>query len=85
MLPLRDDHQAFSRNCPIFQRETEIVQVQANERIPRLHAIQNLPRLNPKPEIIFSNAVKNTFIGTASKHQLDQKKEVILSLVRTQT
>ena len=30
-----DDHQAFSRNRPIFKKETEIVQIQTKEHIPR--------------------------------------------------
>ena len=62
-----DDHQAFSRNCPIYIRETEIVQIQTKERIPRLQAIRKLLRINPHPELIFSNAVKNTSNRTTSK------------------
>ena len=62
-----DDHQAFSRNCPIFKRETENGQVQTNERIPREQAIRKLFRINPHPEILFSNAENNTSKQTTSK------------------
>ena len=62
-----EDHQAISRNCPIFKRETEIVQIQRKERIRRLQAIRELLKLNPNPELIFSNAVKNTSNRNTSK------------------
>ena len=61
------DHQAFSMNCPIFKRETEIVQFQTEERIPRQQVIRKLLRINLHPELIFSNAVKNTSNRTTSK------------------
>ena len=54
------DHQAFSKNCPKFKIETEIIQTQTNERMPRLQATQKLLKLNRNPESSFSNAVKNT-------------------------
>ena len=51
----------------IFKRETEIVQIQTIERIPREQAILKLLRINPHPELIFSNAVKNTSSQITSK------------------
>ena len=70
-----EDHQAFLRNCPIFKRETEIVQIQTKERIHRLHAIRKLLRLSPNPELIFSNAVKNTPNRTTSKSPSKSEQE----------
>ena len=62
-----EDHLAFERNCPIIKRETEIVQTQTKERIPRLQATQKLLRLNQNSDLILSNAVKNTSNRTTSK------------------
>ena len=64
---LGDDHQALSRNCPIFKKETEIVQIQTKEPIPRLQAIWKVLRINPHLELIFSNAVKNNSNRSTSK------------------
>ena len=69
------DHQAFSNNCPIFERETELIQIQTKERIPRLQAIRKLLRLNPNPGVIFSNAVKNTPNPTRSKSPIRSEQE----------
>ena len=70
-----DDHQTFSRNWPIFKRDTEIVQTQTKERIPRLQAIRKFLRVNPHPELIFSNAVRNTSNRTTSKSGLKKNQE----------
>ena len=70
-----DDHQAFSRNCPIFKRETEINQIQTKERIPRLPARRKLLRVNPHPKLIFSNAVKNTSNRTTAKSLSTSEQE----------
>ena len=78
----RDDHQAFSRNYQLFKRETEIVQIQTKERIPRQQVIRKLLRINPHPEIIFSNAVKNTSIQNQSP-RLEQINKVNPSLANT--
>ena len=77
------DHQTFSRNCPIFKIETEIVQTQTKERIPRLHSIHKLLRLTPNPELFFSNAVKNPSNRTTSKSPSRWNKKVNRNLVRT--
>ena len=69
------DHKAFSRNCAIFKRETEIVQIQTKERAPRLQALRKLLRLNPNPDLIFSNAIKNTSNPTASKYPTRSQQE----------
>ena len=62
-----EDHQTFSRNCPVFKKEMEIVRIQTKERIPSQQAIRKLLRLNPHPELIYSHAVKNTSNRTTSK------------------
>ena len=71
-----DDHETFSRNCQIFKRETEIVQTQTKERIPRLQAIQKLFKINPHPELIFSKAVKNTSNQTTSKSSSGSEQDI---------
>ena len=43
------DHQAFSRSCPLFKRETDIFQLQTKERTPRLQTIRKLLRLTKSP------------------------------------
>ena len=53
-------HQSFLRNCLIIKKETEIIQIQIKECLPRLQAIRKLLGLNPNPELIFSGAVKKT-------------------------
>ena len=69
------DHQVLSRNNPIFKRETEILLIQAEECKPRLQAIQKLLRLNQNPELIFLNAVKNTYNPTTSASPTRSKQE----------
>ena len=79
------DHQTFSRNCPKFNRETELNLIQIRERIPRAQAIQKLLRLNPNLQLIFSNAVKNTCNLNRSKSRLIlNKKANPTQVVRTQ-
>ena len=70
-----EHHQEFSRNCSIFKRDTEIAQIQTNERIPRLQAIRKLLRLNPNPEKIFPYAVKNTSNRTTSQSPSSSEQE----------
>ena len=70
-----EDHQAFSRNCSIFRREMEIVQIRTKECITRLQAIQKLLRLKPNPEYIFSSAVNNTSNRTTSKSPTRTEQE----------
>ena len=72
-----DDHKAFSRNCPIFKINSEIVQIQTKQRIPRPQATRNLLRINPHPELIFSNAVKNSSNRTTwkSPNRTNQKSQ----------
>ena len=41
-----EDHHSYSRNCPVFKKEMEIVQIHTKERIPRQHAIRKLLRVN---------------------------------------
>ena len=69
------DHQALSRNCPLFKREEEIVQIQTKEHIHRLQLIRKLHRLNQNPELLFSNAVRNTPNPTTSKYQTRSEHE----------
>ena len=70
-----EDHQSFSRNCPVFKKEMEIVWIQTKVRIPRQQAIRKLIRLNSHPELIYSHAVKNISNPTTSKspNRTDQK------------
>ena len=69
------DHQAFSRNCTIFKRETEFIQFQTKERIPRLQAIRKLLRLKLNPESIFPNAIKNISSPTRAKSPTRYEQE----------
>ena len=78
-----DYHQSFSRNCPVFKRETEIDLIQRKERIPRLQAIRKLLRINPHPDLIVSNAVKNTSNRTTSKYPTRSNQESHPNLVKT--
>ena len=69
------DYQAFLRICPIFKRETKIIQIKTKERTPRLQALQKLLRLNLNPKLIFSNAVINTSKPTRSKSPTRSEQE----------
>ena len=69
------DHQTYSRKCPLFKREMEIIQIQTKDCVPRLHSIRKLFRLNPNPELTFSNAVKNTSNATTSMSPTRSKQE----------
>ena len=57
------------------KQKQKIVQDQAKERIPRVQATLKFLRLNPNPELIFSNAVKNTSNRTASKFPSGSEQE----------
>ena len=72
-----EDHKAFSRSCSIFKRETDVVQIQTNERIPRLQAIQKLLRLNSNSELIFTSN------RTTSKSPTTSELESHQSIVKT--
>ena len=69
------DLQAFSRICPIFKRETEIIQIQPNDIIPRLQAERKLHTLNQNRELVFSNAVKKTSNPTRTKSPTISEQE----------
>ena len=62
-----EGHQTYSRNCPVFKKEMEIVRIKTKECIPRQQAIRNLLRLNPHPELIYSHTVKNASNRTIAK------------------
>ena len=68
-------HQAFSRFCPKIKIETEIIQVQTKERIPRLHGTRKFLGLNPNPELMFSKAVRNTSNQIISKSPTISEQE----------
>ena len=70
-----EDHQAFARICPIFEEETKIDQIKTKDRLPRLQDLRKLLRINPNPELIFSNAVSNTSNRTTSKYQSTSEQE----------
>ena len=72
-----EDHQTYSRNCPVFKNEMEIVRIQTKERIPWQQVIRKLLRLDPHPELIYSHAVENTSNRTTSKssNRKDQESQ----------
>ena len=72
-----EDHQSYSRNCQVFKKDMEIVQIQTTERIPRQQNIRKLLRLNPHPKLIHSHAVKNTSNRTTTKspNRTDRKSQ----------
>ena len=51
------------------------IQFRTKERIPKLHAVRNLLKLNPNPEIILSNPVKNTSNKTRTKSPTRSEQE----------
>ena len=53
----------------------QIIQIKTEERKARLQVIQNLLRLNPNPELLFSNAVKKTSNPTRSTSPTGSEQE----------
>ena len=74
-LPLRIRPLGFRKELLIFKRDSVIIQIQIKERIPRIQALRKLIRLNPNPELIYSNAVKNTSNQTRSKSPTRSEQE----------
>ena len=62
----KNTHPSFSRNCPIFKQEQEIVKSRKIERICRSQAVFIIKKPNPNTDLNFAKAI----LGNQSNHQL---------------
>jgi len=54
-----DDHRNFSKNCPRYKHEIEIIKVETRERVSKTEAKQRLLKENPN-KLNYAQAVKQT-------------------------
>ena len=81
MLPLQSKPPSLLKELPKIRKKKQIIKIQTKERIPRLQAIRKLLRLDPNPEIIFSNAVKTPLSQLERNPRKVSNKKVSLTLV----
>ena len=53
-----DDHYSFSRNCPRYKLEIEVIKIQTRERVSKTEAKRRLQKVNPN-KMNYARAVKN--------------------------
>ena len=53
-----DDHQSFSRKCPRYKLEIEVIKIQTRERVSKTKAKRRLLKENPN-KMNYARAVKN--------------------------